>query len=103
MNFGEVIKELKKGCVYTRHATVSWYGKFIVMQIPQTIPADIVPKMTSLPDQVKGILGAMGDGSISYHDQVLIVEANDNCKKSHATYYIPTWEDLFAEDWIAIP
>ena len=102
MDFGEVIKGLKKGCNYTRNATPSWAGKFIVMQIPQIVHADIVPKMTSLPDQAKGILGTMGDGSISYHDQVLIVEANDNCEKSNATSYIPTWEDLFAEDWIAI-
>jgi hypothetical protein len=102
MDFGEVIKGLKNGCTYTRSAAPSWHGKFIVMQIPQTVSADVVPKMTSLPDQAKDILGRMGDGSISYHDQVLIVETNDNCEKSHATYYIPTWEDLFAEDWIVI-
>lgn len=102
MDFGEVIKGLKEGCIYTRNSASYWRGKFISMQIPQTVPMEIVPKMTSLHPSVKAYLGTMGDGSISYHNQVLVFEANDFCEKSNATSYIPTWEDLFAEDWVAI-
>lgn len=100
MKFSEIIDRLNEGIPFTR--SNSLYGKFIVKQIPQTVPADVVPRMTSLPEHAKAIIGTMADGALSYHDQVLLIEANDNCPESHATYYIPTWEDIFADDWIAL-
>lgn len=99
MKFSEIIDRLNKGETFRRCSSPTWAGKFIVKQIPQTVPAEVVPRMTSLPDHAKAFIGTMGDGSISYHDQVLLVEANDNCPKPHATYYIPTWEDIFADAW----
>ena len=98
MKFSEIIDKLNDGEMF-RRSSPAWAGKFIVKQIPQTVPAGVVPRMTSLPDHTKAVIETMGDGSISYHDQVLLVEANDGCPKSHATYYIPTWEDIFADDW----
>lgn len=99
MKFSEIIDRLNEGETFRRYSSPAWADKFIVKQIPQTVPAEVVPRMTSLPDHTKAVIGTMGDGSISYHDQVLLVEANDGCPKSHATYYIPTWEDIFADDW----
>ena len=99
MKFSEIIDRLNDGEMFLRYSSPAWAGKFIVKQIPQTVPAEVVPRMTSLPDYTKAVIGTMGDGSISYHDQVLLVEANNGCPKSHATYYIPTWEDIFADDW----
>ena len=99
MKFSEIIDRFNEGKAVARFSSPAWAGKFIVKQIPQTIPAEVVPRMTSLPDHAKDVIGTIGDGSISYHDQVLIIEANDDCSKSYATSYIPTWEDIFADDW----
>lgn len=98
MNFSAVIECLKKGGSAAR---ASWTGnKEIVMQIPQCIAKDIVPKMTSLPASIKPKIETVGSGEISYHDQVLMIAFTDDGKTpASATYYIPTWEDIMAEDW----
>ncbi|MBQ5979388.1 MAG: hypothetical protein IJL58_05160 [Bacteroidales bacterium] len=103
MKFSEILDGLKEGRPYTR-SNDAWWGKFIVKQIPQVVPKEVVPKMTSLPDVIKPMISTVGNdpekiGSISFHDQVLIITCNDYADTS-ATSYIPTWEDLFAEDWI---
>ena len=97
-NFAKVIECLNKGGHASR---MSWNGNMeIVKQIPQCIDKNIVPKMTSLPDSIKPKIGTVGNGEISYHDQVLIITFTDDGKTpATATYYIPTWEDIFAEDW----
>lgn len=98
MKFAEIIERLKNGETFTR---VSWEGnKYIACQIPQVISKDIVPKMTSLPDDAKRILSTVGSGAISYHDQVLIINNEDKPDvAATATSYVPTWEDIFADDW----
>ena len=102
MKFSEILAQLKAGSPCRR---TSWHspGRFIVRQIPQTVPAAVVPKMTSLPDHAKAIIGTVGlenehKGCITYHDQVLII-VSDDFHDTTATSYTPTWEDLFAEDW----
>ena len=98
MNFTAVIECLKKG----GHASRSvWHdNKEIVMQIPQCIAKDVVPKMTSLPAAIKPKISTVGNGEISYHDPVLMITFTDDEKTpASATYYIPTWEDILAEDW----
>lgn len=56
MTFADIIGRLQGGEAFTRRA---WDGsKFIVCQNPQTIPADVVPKMTSLPERAKELLAA---------------------------------------------
>lgn len=98
MKFAEIIERLKNGETFTR---VSWEGnKYIACQIPQVISKYIVPKMTSLPDNAKRILTTVGSGAISYHDQVLIINNVDlPYVAATATSYVPTWEDIFADDW----
>lgn len=105
-NFARVIEALNKGGYAWR---IEWNAKgenkVIIKQIPQCIGKDIVPIMTSLPETIKPMIGTIGNGEISYHDQVLqIVLTDDEKTPANATYYIPTWEDIFAEDWgVAIP
>ena len=98
MNFPAVIECLKKG----GHASRStWHdNQEIVMQIPQCIAKDVVPKMTSLPAAIKPKISTVGSGEISYHDQVIMITFTDDGKTpASATYYIPSWEDILAEDW----
>lgn len=107
MTFGEIIKEINAGKTVRRG--VWWLDMFIVKQIPQTISPDIVPRMTSLPDMAKkhiaqNALDATepGGGSISYHDQVIAISVNPLTGDCTATYYIPSWTDIFADDWEVI-
>ncbi len=98
--FKEVIECLKNGGTAQRIAWDVNGDKEIMMQIPQRIAKDIVPKMTSVQDIVKPKIGTVGSGEIEYHHQVLIIEFKDDEKTpARATYYIPTWEDIMADDW----
>lgn len=101
MIFAEVIEGLKNGQNFTRINSPALYGKFITMQIPTDIPTDIIPKMTSLNDGAKTILGTVGDCQVHYRNQVLMVNKVDG-EENIATYYIPTWEDIFADDWVCV-
>ncbi|MEG0807636.1 MAG: DUF2829 domain-containing protein [Alistipes sp.] len=98
MKFSEIIDKLQQGGIARRYSDEKWAGKYIVKQIPQTIPQEVIPNMTSLPTVMKAYLSTVGDCQITYHNQVLIVSLEDG-KPNTATYYIPTWEDIFAEDW----
>lgn len=100
MIFAEVIKGLKNGKNFTRILSPVLSGKFITMQTPADIPTDVIPKMTSLNDRAKDILGTVGDCQIHYRNQVLMVKIDG--KENTATNYMPTWEDIFADDWISI-
>ena len=96
MTFAEVIEGLKSGQNFTRIYSPVLNGKFITMQIPADIPTDVIPKMTSLNDSTKAILGTVGDCQIHYRNQVLMVKIDG--KENIATYYMPTWEDIFEDD-----
>lgn len=98
MKFTDVINGLPKGSNYTRFKAPHFRGKFITMQIPADIPTEVIPKMKSLDDGAKAILGTVGDCQIHYRNQVLMVNHVDG-EENIATYYIPTWEDIFADDW----
>lgn len=50
MNFDKVMLGLKGGRNFSKS---NWVNKFITMQIPTEISADIVPKMTSLNEKLK--------------------------------------------------
>lgn len=97
-NFAEVISCLKNGGNARRKV---WKcEKQIVMQRPQYVKQDFVQNMQSIPSITKAMIGAYGNGAISYHDQVLIITfSDDRSQPATATSYMPTWEDIFAEDW----
>ena len=100
-NFAEVIECLKNGGTATRQAWDVLGNKEVMMQIPQRIAKDIVPKMTSVQEHIKPKIGTVGSGEIEYHDQVIIIDFVDDEKTpARATYYVPSWEDIFATDWI---
>ena len=101
MIFAEVIEGLKNGQNFTRISSPALHGKFITMRILADIPIDVIPTTTRLNDNTKAILGTVGDCQIHYRKQVLMVNNIDG-EENIATYYIPTWEDIFADDWISI-
>ena len=101
MKFTDVINGLPKGSNYTRFQAPHFRGKFITMQIPADIPTEVIPKMTSLNDNAKARLGTVGDCQIHYRNQVLLINSVDG-EPNVATYYFPTWEDIYADDWTPI-
>lgn len=101
MKFAEVIEGLQKGGNFTRFTSPAFLGKFITMQNPADIPSEVIPKMTSLNYHAKQILGTVGDCQIHYRNQVLIINKVDG-EPNMATHYTPSWEDIFAEDWMIV-
>jgi len=102
-DFGEAMTHLKKGKMLQR---IGWNGKglFIFRQVPSIVSIDIVPKMTSLPDEVKNEFirrNAEGNGasitelrSIRYSNQIVIVKPNNEINN-----WAPSVSDAMATDW----
>ena len=92
-SFSVAIKFLSAGGAI-RRSCWSRTEEFIVKQIPSSISGDIIPKMQSLPKIAKNILTSKENPHISYNNQMLIIN-----KYGDATTWIPSTNDLFAEDW----
>lgn len=73
-----------------------WDNKNLVVikQVPAHIEGDIIPKMQSLSNQAKDLIGN-GKNCIDYKDQCLLY----NRETGEATSWSPSTEDLFAKDW----
>lgn len=98
MSFGEALQALEAGKCVRRE---SWVGdKFVVKQIDSDIPAEVVPKMQSLPDSAKEIINKTHREDIHYRNQCLMIV--QDTETSVATNYVPDWNDMFAKDWVAL-
>lgn len=98
MSFGEALQALEAGKCVRRE---SWIGdKFVVKQIDSDISAEIVPKMQSLPDSAKELIGKTADKDIHYRNQCLVIKRF--LSSSVATNYVPDWNDMFAKDWMVV-
>jgi hypothetical protein len=93
MSFGVAIEALKFGFAIRRKG---WNGKglWVIKQVPVHIESDIVPKMQSLPQSAKDLI-LKGKGFIDYTSQCLIYNENTG----HADSWVPSINDVFAEDW----
>lgn len=92
MDFGEVIERVKTRSYIARRA--NWDDDmFIFAQIPANINEETIPKMQSLPDIVKYEIIELGFTSLDYQNQI--------CKFDNGviTYYTPTGNEIFADDW----
>lgn len=92
-NFGEAIQALKFGLAIRRSG---WNGKNLVVfkQVPAYIEGSIIPKMQSLPQSAKDLIGK-GNNFIAYTSQCLIY----NRSTGRADSWVPSISDVFAEDW----
>ena len=93
MSFGMAIQALKFGLAIRRNG---WNGKNLMVfkQVPAHIEGDIIPKMQSLPQSAKGLIGK-GKNFIDYTSQCLIY----NRETGMADSWVPSISDVFAEDW----
>lgn len=90
--FGQAIEALKQGKIVSR---AGWNGKnlFVFRQVPSEVPAEIIPKMTSLPPAVKAVLVKSG-APITYQNQFCIVYPDNSL---HG--WQPSGSDALATDW----
>lgn len=99
MNFGQAIEALKLGSKVYREG---WNGKglFVFMQIPATIPKEVVPNMQSLPQSVKDEFERRFNdpneqiNAIYYSNQLALVNPSNLI-----TGWSPSTSDALAEDW----
>lgn len=92
MNFGEAIERVKTRSYIARRA--NWDNDtFIFAQIPANINEETIPKMQSLPEVVKREITEVGITSLSYQNQICKFDNSD------ITYYTPTGDEIFANDW----
>ncbi len=103
LNFGQALEAVKQGKLIAREG---WNGKglFVFMQIPSTIPMEVVPKMQSLPQEVKDEFKrrseerAVGEkihlDNIYYSNQFCIVNPNNNING-----WIASSSDISSSDW----
>ena len=92
LSFGEAISAAKEGKRISRDG---WNGKgmFVFMQVPSEVPENIIPKMSSLPNDVKAELIRRG-GSIRYQNQLAMVYPNNNIYG-----WVASPSDCLESDW----
>ena len=90
LTFGQAIEALNAG---RRVCRGEGDGTFIFRQVPSEIPAEVIPRMTSLPEEVKAHLSARGL-PLNYRNQFAIVLPN-----SEIHGWAPTPGDSLANDW----
>jgi hypothetical protein len=93
--FGAAVQAAIEG---KRIAREGWNGKglFVFKQVPSPISADVVPRMTSLPQPVKDEFIRRQAGP-NYRNQFAIVHP-DNAVDSWA----PSSSDAVAGDWVIL-
>lgn len=98
MNFGQAMEAVKNGKLIRR---TSWVpDHFVFMQIPSRIPADVVPKMQSVPDVAKAVFKRRFENeteqidAIHYVDQLAYVGFS-----STISGWSPIANDCLADNW----
>lgn len=96
MNFGQAIEALKAG---KRVAREGWENSFVFQQVPATIYKETIPKMQSLPQDVKDYFELVlpEDGRICYSNQLVIVS-----EQNVITGWAPSPSDVLARDWVIL-
>ena len=99
LTFSEAIIALKQGNAVMRGDWVINRAKtkFIFKQIPAEISLDIIPKMQSVPDRIKGIMIGT-QTTLKYNDQIVSVDEDGVVNSWSANA-----DDIFANDWMILP
>ena len=96
ISFSVAMSVLEAGGLVRRKG---WENKnlYIVKQVPARIEGNVIPRMTSLPEQAKEKL--MKDTKfISYESQCLIIDSETGIANS----WHPSISDVFSEDWVIV-
>jgi hypothetical protein len=93
INYGLAIEAAKYG---KRIARAGWNGKgmFVFIRPADTLPADFIPKVKSLPASVKGFLAARG-GEVSFGPYFCMYAADGSIVNG----WLASQTDMLAGDW----
>ena len=100
LTFGEALEFAKLGEAIARKG---WNGKdlFVFIQVPSIIEIEMVPRMQSLPAQIKTIFLERNYHnqlkSISYSNQMAIVNSENEING-----WTPSVSDSLATDWYVV-
>jgi hypothetical protein len=91
-SFGQAVEAMKQGQLVSRDG---WNGKglMVFMQVPSEVPADIIPRMTSLPPAAKAV-ALERQAPLRYSNQMALLNP-DNTVQGWA----PSSSDTLATDW----
>lgn len=92
-SFGYALELMKQEYAVARRG---WNGKgmFVFKQIPANIGPDIIPRMQSVPDRVKGIIMDRDYPALNYTNQFAIVHPDGRVDS-----WSPSVSDCLARDW----
>ena len=93
--FTGLVKFTKEGCFFTESTDVE------CLLFPSKEQRDWSKFTASWYKKLVEPKFKVGDCQIHYRNQVLMVNQVDG-EENIATYYMPTWDDIFADDWISI-
>jgi len=97
MTWAHAKEAIDKGLMVSREGWWADKRYSVFKQIPVTIPIEVVPNMQSLPPSVKDLVLDRTMKSISYQDQIALI---DDVNVIRA--FNPSIEDLNAEDWYIV-
>lgn len=97
LSYGAALEALKKG---ERVSRKGWNGKgmFIFQRPGDTLPAEIIEKVKSLPDSVKGFL-AQKKQSVDFLPYLCMYIATGQVVNG----WLPSQTDMLSEDWCILP
>lgn len=95
IRFEDFLPALRENLVAARRR--AWcVDTFIFAQVPAKVEKEKIQKMISLPPVVKSIFEDDGVEELSYRHQIVM------SYKGMVSYYTPSGDDLWADDWLVI-
>lgn len=101
LSYGLAYEMAKKGHFVVRKGWIDPVtgipSQVVIMQVHADIPADVIPKMISLPEDFKKFAEANLPDGLHYRNQMLLVKVPSGI----ATSFVPDTFDQAATDWVA--
>lgn len=95
IRFENLLPALRENLVAARRR--AWFvDTFIFAQVPAKVEKETIQGMISLPPVVKAIFEDDGTEELSYRHQIVM------SYKGMVSYYTPSGDDLWADDWLVI-
>jgi hypothetical protein len=96
VSFSKAVEALKEGKLIARPQHLK-NGAFIFMQVASNVPANVVPKMQSVPQAAKDVF-AKRDAELFYDNQLALATPLANHSFT-IVGYSPSPTDTLANDW----
>ena len=92
LTFGQAVEAMNQGKMLTRDGW-NGQGRFVFQQVPSEVPADIIPRMTSLPELVKQEVAGRSE-PLRYCNQMAICHPDNTIDG-----WVASVSDSLADDW----